>query len=153
MILILEVTLCSSNKTSEAISTPRVAHSSHTQPYIRFRHSQHPPLTLYRIPSRVQLAWLPSSIESAIRKHTNCLRRALSWCDPANIVSTALHKGDSRIIIGIFEGDLIWDQLIVQTRLCQSFRRCHPLVDDVNDVLDSCGDDTASSCGASDQKQ
>lgn len=124
----------------------------HILSHIYSNHSQQPQ-TLYRISSRVQLTWFPSSIESTIWKNTDSLRRALPWRNPADIVSTVLHKRDSRIIVGVLEGGLIRNQLIMQTGLCQSFRCCHSLVDDMNDVLDSRGDDTAPSGGSGDQEQ
>lgn len=66
---------------------------------------------------------------------------------------TALHKRDSRIVIGILESGLVRDELVMQTRFGQGFCRSQALINDVDDVLHSGSDDIASTCSAGDQEQ
>lgn len=67
-------------------------------------------------------------------------------------MSTTLHESNSGIVIGILKHDLIWDQLIMETRLGQSSSGSHALIDGVDDVLDCGCDDPTSSCGTGDKK-
>jgi hypothetical protein len=67
-------------------------------------------------------------------------------------VSKTLHEGHSAVIIGILESDLVRNQLIMETRLGESLRRSQALVDNVDDVLHCCGDDSAASFCAGDQQ-
>lgn len=62
-----------------------------------------------------------------------------------------LHESDSRVIIGIFEGDLVRNQLIMKARLGESLRGTQSLIDNVDDILQGCSDDSAASLRASDQ--
>jgi hypothetical protein len=65
----------------------------------------------------------------------------------------ALHESDSRIIIRILKGDLVGNQLIMQTRLCKSLSSTQLLVNRMNDILDSGRDNTTASGRASNQEK
>ena len=109
--------------------------------------------TLYRIPGRVELPRLSSSIECSIGQDPNQLGRTLPRSNPSNIMAACLHGGNSCVVISVFEGDLVWHQLIMKTGLCQCFSSGESLINGVNDTLDGGSDDAASSCGSRNQKQ
>ena len=58
------------------------------------------------------------------------------------------HVLDRRIVIRPLEADLVGDQLIVQARHGERFRRCRAAVEHVPQVLDRGGDDAAAARGA-----
>lgn len=64
-------------------------------------------------------------------------------------MAKALHKGHSGVVVGIFEGHLVGNQLIMESRLGQCLCGGEILVDDMNDVLDCCCNDSASTSTAS----
>ena len=78
----------------------------------------HPILfTLHRVPGGVKLPWFSSSVEGPVRQDTNELSSALSRGDPRDIMTKTFHESHSRVVVGILKNNLVWYQLVVQTRL------------------------------------
>lgn len=67
-------------------------------------------------------------------------------------MAACLHGGNSGVVISVFEGDLIWHQLVMQAGFGQRFGGGESLINGVNDILDSSSDDTASSCRSRNQE-
>lgn len=57
------------------------------------------------------LSRLTRRFESAIRQPAQTLRRGRTGSDPGDVVTKALHKGRSFVVVGVFELGGVWDQL------------------------------------------
>lgn len=96
----------------------------------------------------VQLPRLTRRLKRPIRQQPQPLRRRLSRCNPRDIMSMCLHKGDRGVIIRGLEARHARNQLIMQSRHLQRLRRRHIAIEHIPQVLYSARDDAGAAGGA-----
>ena len=80
--------------------------------------SFHPPPTslsiythLYREPRRIVLPGLPRRLERAVRQPAQTLRGRGAGSDKGDVVAEGSHKGGRLVVVGVFKGDGVGDEL------------------------------------------
>jgi hypothetical protein len=105
----------------------------------------------HRKPPGINLPRLPRRFKRPIPQPPQRLRRALPRPNPRHIMAAQAHVLGRRMVIRPLEADLVGDQLIVQARHGERFRRRRAAVEHVPQVLDRGGDDAAAARGADDE--
>lgn len=107
---------------------------------------------LKRKPSRCSLSRLSSGLKGSIWQPYNSLCGTLSRCYPANIGSQTFQITHCSVIITLdvqtrpFEADSRWDQLIMESRLCERLHNAQSLIKHVPDILDRSRDNPRATC-------
>ena len=66
---------------------------------------------LYREPRRILLPRLPRRLESAIRQSAQTLGGRRTGGDKGDVVAEGSHEGGRLVVVGVFEGDGVGDEL------------------------------------------